>query len=155
VQVGQGVNPQTWLRVGEEGLSPRIDEEFGVWNTPEQDGLYSIRLQVVRTDQTAETAVIQVTVDNTPPLVRVPYPIIDQVFDRSQASVITFQAEAEDAIGIQRYIWLVDGRVLGETIHAPYVFAWEATPGEHVLEVKAIDLAGNEGVSAQVPFTVK
>ncbi len=155
VQVGQGVNPQSWLQVGEEGFSQRIDEELGVWETPGQDGLYSIRLQVVRADQTAQTAVIQVTVDNTPPRVRIPYPITGQDFERLQSSVITFQAEGEDAIGIQRYIWLVDGKVVGETIHAPYVFAWEAASGEHVLEVKAIDLAGNEGLSEKVPFTVK
>ncbi len=153
VQVGQGVNPQTWLRVGEEGSAPVVDGEFGVWDTPEQDGLYSIRLQVVRTDQIAETAVIQVTVDNTPPLVRVPYPIMGQEFE--QASVITFQAEGEDTIGVERLIWLVDGKVVSETSHAPYVLAWQARPGEHVLEVKAIDLAGNEGTSEQVHFSVK
>ncbi len=155
VQVGQGVNPQTWVQVGAGGTSPLVDGDFGVWDTQGQEGLYSIRLQVVRENQTVETAVIQVTVDNTPPLVRIPYPITGQELDRSQESTITFQAEADDAIGIQRVIWLVDGVVMGETAHAPYVFAWQAVPGEHVLAVKAVDLAGNEGVSEQVSFNVK
>jgi membrane peptidoglycan carboxypeptidase len=153
VQVGQGINPQTWLQVGQEGSVPVVNGEFGVWDTPQQDGLYSIRLQVLRTGQIVDTAVIQVTVDNTPPLVRVPYPIMGQEFE--QGSLITFQAEGEDAIGIQRIIWLVDGKVVSETEHAPYVLAWQARPGEHVLQVKAIDLAGNEGISEQVQFSVK
>jgi membrane carboxypeptidase/penicillin-binding protein PbpC len=155
VQVGQGVNPQTWLQVGPDGTSALVNGDFGVWDTQGLEGLYSIRLQVVRADQTVEMAVIQVTVDNTAPLVRIPYPINRQEFERSQSRVITFQAEVDDAIGVQRIVWLVDGATVGDTSQPPYVFAWQVTPGEHVLEVKAYDQAGNEGKSEQVHFTVK
>jgi membrane carboxypeptidase/penicillin-binding protein PbpC len=110
---------------------------------------------VVRADQTTETAIIQVTVDNTPPLIRVPYPINGQEYALSESRAITFHAEVEDAIGVQRFVWLVDGEVVGETGRAPYVFEWQAAAGDHVLEVKAYDLAGNEGTSEQVHFSVK
>ncbi len=155
VQVGQGVNPQTWLQVGQDGTTPVKDGVLGVWDTQGQEGLYSVRLQVVHADLTAETAAIQVTVDNTPPLAHIPYPINGQEFQAAQDKVITFQAEVSDAIGVRRIVWLVDGVQVGETVNPPYAFAWKAARGEHVLQVKAYDLAGNEGQSEQVRFSVK
>jgi hypothetical protein len=159
VQVGQGVNPQTWLQVGQGGTSPVVNGVLGVWDTQGQnggqDGLFSVRLQVVRSDQTAETAVIQVTVDNTPPLVRIPYPLNGQEFQAGQGKTITFQADASDSIGVRRLVWLVDGKVVGESTQAPYIYTWLTTRGAHILEVKAYDLAGNEGKSDQIHFSLK
>jgi hypothetical protein len=155
LQVGQGLNPQTWLQIGQAGTSPVKDGILGVWDTQSGEGLYSIRLQVVREDQTAETTSIQVTVDNTAPLARIQYPINDQEFQVPAQKVITFQAEATDPIGIRKLVWLVDGIQVGETTQPPFVFPWQAVPGEHVLQVKAYDLAGNVGSSEEAHFTVK
>jgi hypothetical protein len=155
VQVGQGVNPQTWVQVGQGGTSPLLEGALAVWDTQGEEGLYSVRLLVVRTDQTAETTAIQVTVDNTPPLVRSPYPINNQEFQLSQERTITFQAEVSDAIGIRQLVWLVDGVQVGDSAQPPFVYAWQSVRGDHILQVKAYDLAGNEGKSAPVHFTVK
>lgn len=155
VQVGQGLNPQTWLQVGQDGAAPVEGGELARWDTQGIEGLYSVRLLVVRSNQSAETAAIQVTVDNTPPAVRVPYPLNDQEFAYPAERAITFQAEANDALGLRRIVWLVDGRQVGESLAPPYAFTWTASRGEHTLQVKAYDLAGNEGVSEEVRFTVR
>jgi membrane carboxypeptidase/penicillin-binding protein PbpC len=155
VLVGKGLNPETWLQVSADGTSPGADGVLGVWDTQGQEGLYAVRLQVVRQDLTVDTATIQVTVDNTPPLARIPYPINGQSFDRSEQPVVTFQAEASDAIGVTRLVWKLDGKTLGETHQQPFTFPWTAATGEHVLEVRAYDMAGNEGISEQVKFSVK
>lgn len=155
VLVGQGINPETWLQIGADGNAPVTDGPLAEWDTQGLDGLYAIRLQVIRADQTVETTTIQVTVDNIAPLVRVPYPVNAQVFQKDQDAVITFQAEVVDAIGVQRLVWVVDGRQAGETRQAPFAFAWKAAPGEHTLEVRGYDLAGNEGRSEQVHFSVR
>ena len=58
---GQGLNPQKWIQVAEENESVMAGL-LGVWNTSGLSGLYAVQLQVLRTDQHVDTAVIQVTV---------------------------------------------------------------------------------------------
>lgn len=155
VLVGQGLNPENWLQVGQTGSAPVSNGDLATWDTQGQEGLYAIRLQVIRQDQTVETATIQVTVDNTPPLVRIPYPINDQGFQLPQDRTITFQADASDAIGVVRLVWLVDGVKAGESQQAPFALTWQAVRGDHTLQVLGYDAAGNEGKSEQVHFSVK
>ncbi len=155
IQVGQGLNPSTWLQVGPDGVTPVEGGVLAVWETPEADGLYAIRLVLVRENQRIESTAIQVTVDNTPPQVRIPYPLPGQEISTAQGKSILFRAEVSDGIGVDQVIWYVDGRVVGQTAQEPYVFSWQAKPGEHVLEVRAVDRAGNEQTSEAVPFSVK
>ncbi len=61
VLVGQGLNPQEWLEVA-EGNEPVTEGLLAEWNTSGLSGLYAVQLQVVRSDQRVDTAVIQVTV---------------------------------------------------------------------------------------------
>lgn len=154
VLVGQGINPQTWFQVGQDGTAPVTEGILGTWDTSGQDGLYAIRLLVARQDQTVETATIQVTVDNTPPQVEIPYPLSGQEIRLEAGSRVTFQAEANDSIGVDRVIWFIDGKQVGESLQEPFVWAWPSRSGEHVLEARAYDRAGNEGVSEKVTFDI-
>jgi len=61
VLVGQGLNPQEWIEVA-EGSEPVTNGLLAEWNTSKLSGLYAIQLQVVRSDQKVDTAIIQVTV---------------------------------------------------------------------------------------------
>lgn len=63
ILVGQGLNPQEWIQVA-EGTSPVANGPLGEWDTSGLGGLYAVQLQVVRSDQRVESAVIQVTVSN-------------------------------------------------------------------------------------------
>ncbi len=63
VLVGQGLNPQDWIQIG-EGSLPVTDGLLTEWNTEGLSGLYAVQLQVIRSDQRVETAIIQVTVNN-------------------------------------------------------------------------------------------
>ena len=62
VQVGKGLNPQTWEQLGGDVIAPVENGMLVEWDTKGLSGLYAVQLQVVRTDQIVETAVIQVTV---------------------------------------------------------------------------------------------
>ncbi|HET9906293.1 MAG TPA: hypothetical protein VFQ23_06620, partial [Anaerolineales bacterium] len=59
--VGQGLNPQEWIQVA-ENAGPVTDGLLAEWNTTGLSGLYAVQLQVVRSDQRVDSAVIQVTV---------------------------------------------------------------------------------------------
>ena len=61
VLIGQGLNPQEWIQIG-EGNAPVTNGLLAEWNTDGLSGLYAIQLQVVRTDQHVDSAVVQVTV---------------------------------------------------------------------------------------------
>ena len=62
VLAGQGLNPQEWIQIT-EGNEPVTDGLLAEWNTNDLSGLYAIQLQVVRSDQRVDTAIIQVTVN--------------------------------------------------------------------------------------------
>lgn len=63
VLVGQGLNPQEWIQVA-EGNEPVTEAVLAEWNTDGLRGLYAVQLQVLRSDQRVDTAIIQVTVKN-------------------------------------------------------------------------------------------
>lgn len=155
IMVGQGLNPQTWLQVGQAGKSAVTEGDLAVWDTQSLEGLYAVRLQVVREDQTVETATIQVTVDNTAPIVRIPYPLAGQEFSAQRDQTIIFQADVSDAVGIRRLVWSIDGKDVGESIQSPYAFPWQAQTGSHTLEVRAYDEAGNIGKSNSIQFSIQ
>jgi membrane peptidoglycan carboxypeptidase len=61
VLVGQGLNPREWIQVA-EGNAPVTEGLLAEWDTTGLSGLYAVQLQVVRSDQRVDTAIIQVTV---------------------------------------------------------------------------------------------
>jgi membrane peptidoglycan carboxypeptidase len=61
VLVGQGLNPQEWIQVA-EGNETVTNDLLAEWDTTDINGLYAVQLQVVRSDQRVDTAIIQVTV---------------------------------------------------------------------------------------------
>lgn len=63
VLVGQGLNPQEWIQVA-EGTAPVAGGQLAEWDTSELSGLYAVQLQVIRSDQRVDTAIIQVTISN-------------------------------------------------------------------------------------------
>jgi membrane carboxypeptidase/penicillin-binding protein PbpC len=61
VLVGQGLNPRQWIQVA-QGNTALNNDVLATWNTKGLGGLYVIQLQVVRSDQKVDTAILQVTV---------------------------------------------------------------------------------------------
>jgi membrane peptidoglycan carboxypeptidase len=60
--VGQGLNPQEWIQVGSDSTTPIENGTLATWDTSGLNGLYAVQLQVIRTDQRVDSAVMQVTV---------------------------------------------------------------------------------------------
>ena len=154
LQVGQGLNPRTWVQLGSESSREVTRGVLGEWDTSGLEGLYVIRLTVLRTDNRLETHVIQVSVDNTPPSVSVTYPLPGQEIESSTGEKILLLANASDSIGLKRLTWRMDGEEIGQSSQSPYFLEWYTEPGEHILQVEAIDLAGNRSLSAEVLFKI-
>jgi membrane carboxypeptidase/penicillin-binding protein PbpC len=154
VLVGQGLNPQSWVQVGEDSKSLVLDSTLATWDTSELNGLYAVQLQVVRTDQRVDTAVTQVTVDNTAPTVSISYPQEGDTLGYATNRQITIQAQTTDNLSLATVEFYVDGKRVGSVEAAPFSFSWSATRGEHALRVVARDRAGNES-EAEIGFVVK
>jgi membrane peptidoglycan carboxypeptidase len=62
ILVGQGINPQDWIQVGSDSTKSIQDGVLTTWDTTGLSGLYAVELQVIRSDQSIDTAITQVTV---------------------------------------------------------------------------------------------
>ena len=103
IQIGSGLNPQSWFQVGEEQTQALVNGNLANWNTEQyEDGLYALRLQVIRDDQTIETHTIQVTIDNTPPSLTVFFPRENDEITLSINGITTILADIQDGSGIAK-----------------------------------------------------
>lgn len=153
IQVGEGLNPSVWLPVGPQSNQPVTEGTLGTWDTGGQNGLYAIRLQVVRASQRLETAILQVTVDNQPPRLRITAPLSGQAISFDAGS-IKLQVEASDSVGLQRVDFYIDDLPAGSRSAVPYSQTWAPLRGSHTLKVVAVDLAGNTS-EASTSFEIK
>jgi membrane peptidoglycan carboxypeptidase len=153
LQIGKGLNPDKWVEITENTM-PVTDGELGVWDTTGLDGLYAIRLLLVRTDNRLETALSQITIDGTPPVVNIINPQPESTV--SGSTPVFLQAEVIDSSAISKVEWIIDDKPAGESQQAPFTFnLTEPARGSHTLIVAATDAAGNRTVSEPVTFTVQ
>ncbi len=154
LQVGKGLNPQNWIAISEDIETPVVNGTLGIWDTSDLNGLYAVQLIVVRSGQIIETNTIQVTVDNQPPEITISYPEDEQVFENQAGVPITFQVQASDNIGLEYIEYILDENLIETQTQPPFALPWLSRLGEHTLEIRAVDLTGNES-SALVNFTIQ
>jgi membrane peptidoglycan carboxypeptidase len=152
LEYGQGLYPIAWVQIGADSHTPVTEGLLGEWDTTGLDGLYALRLLVVRSDQRVDQAVVQVTLDNTPPQVGITYPQAGQTISAEQEPQVALQAQASDPFLI-KVDFYVDGVLVGESSIAPFGVVWAAKAGKHTLKVVATDRAGNTA-EAKINFTV-
>jgi membrane carboxypeptidase/penicillin-binding protein PbpC len=153
LEYGQGLYPSAWVQIGTDSTAPLTESLLSEWDTTGLDGLYALRLMVVRSDQRVEQAVVQVTLDNTPPQVAISYPQAGQAISLIQEPQVALQAQVNDPF-LEKVEFFVDDILVGESDVAPFGVVWQAQAGSHTLRVVASDRAGNSaGVS--IEFTVK
>jgi membrane peptidoglycan carboxypeptidase len=153
VQVGEGINPDSWVQVGASTQAGVLDAKLAEWDTTGLEGLYAIRLTVIDANQGVQTAVIQVTVDNTPPSVKVTNPGANQIVEGVHGSV-TLSAVVQESVGLSTLEWWLDGVKVASQNTGPFVYVMDAVKGNHKLEIKAIDTAGNITTSEKIVFTI-
>ncbi|MGD8455911.1 MAG: transglycosylase domain-containing protein [Anaerolineales bacterium] len=154
VQVGEGLNPRQWIKIGEDVAEPVEGGTLAEWDTAGLNGLYAIQLLLVKEDQSVSVATIQVTVDNTPPTVQITQPAEGQTFSFPLERTVNFLAKAEDNLGVAKVEFSVDGDSLPSLTEPPYAAAWQGLVGDHTLEVIATDLAGNK-TETSVNFSIE
>ena len=153
LQVGEGLNPASWLQISDDITTPISDGELANWDTTGLQGLYALQLLVVDQDNNVKTYTTQVTIDNRPPEVSIRYPENGQDFTYPKDSMITLEADASDDLELVTVIFYLDETLIASLNSPPYVVPWEVRIGEHSLRVRAVDLAGNYS-EEQIEFKV-
>jgi membrane peptidoglycan carboxypeptidase len=154
LQAGEGLNPSGWTVVEGDHFSPVVSGTLGTWDTSDLNGLFALQLIVLRDNQRVDTATIQVTLDNLPPEVEIPYPIDGDTFNLKMDKTITFLVKASDNLRLAAVEFYIDNQIIATQTQAPFAFPWKSSSGKHTLNVKAIDRAGNI-TNASVTFRVE
>ena len=163
VQVGQGLDPASWIQIGPDHYNTGRDMWLEAWNTYGfANGLYTLQLTVLKSDNSTERAAVQVTVDNTAPEVEVTYPYQDELYELGGDSWLNFQADASDNIAMGQVEFYVNG-VLFDSSSSTFNVRWtldnaNLAPGEErELDIWAVaeDAAGNRTQSESVRIYVK
>jgi hypothetical protein len=152
---GEGLNPSEWLQIGEDHFTSVFNnKELGVWDARLLDGLYSLRLTVVRGNNSLNEQTIQVTVDNTAPQIQILTPAKDQTFTLDDEFVI-IQPLVADNISMSKVEFYVDDQLIATSTIAPFNERWIfSEPGIHYIQLRAYDTAGNTTVSERIKITV-
>ncbi len=151
---GEGLNPATWTQIGQDSFTSRYNAELGIWDARNLNGLYSLRLTVVRGDNTLREAIIQVTVDNTPPTIQIISPQSGSTFSLDD-EYVTIQPLVADNISMDRVEFYVDDALIATSTIAPFSERWIISqPGVHTIQMRAFDAVGNTTVSERLTITV-
>jgi hypothetical protein len=77
------------------------------------------------------------------------------VIGKVEGAGVVFQAQAADEIALRGVQFFVDRVKIGEDRDAPYEMEWQVTSsGEHFVEVRAFDMAGNSASSGSIQIRV-
>ncbi len=153
LHIGEGLNPERWEAIGARGLEPVENGRLALWDTRSlEDGLYALRLQVVRQDDSLSTTAILLTVDNTPPEVRLLSPTPETPVSATEG-VLLVRAEATDNLRLDSLTFYLDGQRVARRNGPPWAALIEVAPGPHTLRLLAQDAAGNTTV-AETTLTI-
>ncbi len=155
---GAGTQPDVWLQIGDTQTEPGRDVLMGTWDTAGlSDGaVYTLRLQMVRADNSLETAYVSVMVDNQPPTVALAEPEDGSTYRRDQDVFVSLQAEPDDNVQMAYVEFYIDGEMLATSEEWPYTERWTITePGQYEVWAVAFDAAGNSAESEHVSIEIE
>jgi membrane carboxypeptidase/penicillin-binding protein PbpC len=153
LEYGLGLNPQTWVQIGENSSSRVEDGMLARWDTSALNGLVALRLLVVHTDKSVESAVTQVLVDNSAPGITIISPLDGQEFSLVQTQGVVVQVQVSE-LNLANVKIYVDGKLAGDFSDPPFNLIWPASTGNHNLRILATDRSGNQA-ELKIQFTVK
>jgi membrane carboxypeptidase/penicillin-binding protein len=147
LQFGRGLNPTSWLQIGDEILTAGSNKRLGLWDTEGlEDGLYALQLVVVKELHQVEKTALVVSVDNTAPEILLNLDLNGENVQYQSGAELLFQAEFENENEIQEVKFYLDSILASSRLTPPFIFPWQMEEGEHELRVVAYDHAKNKAV---------
>jgi len=124
LEYGKGLNPTEWAQIGGDHGNQVERGQLEFWDVAGLEGLYTLKLRVVRNDGGVEDSAIQVTVDNSPPKVELIHPEQGDVYEMEDKEWVSIQADATDNAFMDKVEFFLDDKSLGTSSVAPYNLRW-------------------------------
>lgn len=151
VAFGEGLNPTQWITLNQAEMAPQRGEPLAAWNTEGLDGLYSIRLLLTRGDNSVDSSVVLVTIDNVAPTITLTTSEPGRVYRFPTDQTIAVTAEAADNLQVNRVEFYRGDTFLGADTNWPYSFEWDIQrPGSERFRAVVVDAVGNSAESELV-----
>jgi membrane peptidoglycan carboxypeptidase len=146
---GEGASPGGYLQIGNQQTSFTPGSSLGTWDTTGLSGLYTLLLTVVHKDNSAESATVQVIVDNTPPTITLSAGEPGKIYRFPQENTVTLNANVGDDYQVQRVEFYRDGEFLGTDTDNPYSYTYTLPgTGTYTFTAVAFDAVGNQTSSS-------
>jgi hypothetical protein len=150
---GRGLNPSGWVQIGDPYETPVTGGILGQWDTTGLEGVYTLQLEVIRSDGSVVMDYIPLSLDNTAPEIELQLPAPNTSLSLSQTDSFIIQARIVDTVGLQEVRVYVNNQLADVLETEPYSLRWTVdAPGEYDVTVRATDLAGN--ITESEPVTV-
>ena len=148
LEYGEGVNPHSWVNIAAENNFDAPLEFKSRWDTAGLHGVYTLRLTSQSADGQRFLDTVQVTLDNTAPVVELLTSDGHTTISESTQGVISLLADARDNLTIERVEFYRNEELLGIDREWPYGFEYEFS-GDGTLNfaAKVFDQVGNSARS--------
>ena len=148
LEYGDGVNPHSWVNIAAENNFDAPLEFKSRWDTAGLHGVYTLRLTSQSADGQRFLDTVQVTLDNTAPVVELLTSDGHTTISESTQGVISLLADARDNLTIERVEFYRNEELLGIDREWPYGFEYEFS-GDGTLNfaAKVFDQVGNSARS--------
>lgn len=157
VDFGEGLEPNSWLQIGQPRTQPVENDVLMGWDTFPANGTYTVRVTARNTSGQEQEVRAHVTIDNTLPRVELLSPREGDEFKLGRV-LISAQAAAETLDKVDFY---VNGKLIAQRKTPPFEVEWNPlATGIHTVFVvaynKALDhfLKPNQVTSPQVRVNI-
>jgi membrane carboxypeptidase/penicillin-binding protein PbpC len=155
LQYGVGLNPRSWVQIGEEINDPGIDQFLGAWDTSElEEGIYALQLVVIQEEQQIQKRSLILSVDNTPPEMILMTDFSGGEVPYQRGKDLLLEVRFTNPSEIAQVDFILDDSLLASRRVDPFLIPWQVTLGTHELIIQAQDQAGNQ-TDIRVVFQVK
>jgi penicillin-binding protein 1C len=137
LEFGEGLNPSAWSQIGGDHYNQVDNNVLEFWDVRGlQDGLYTLKLNVVEHSGNVQRSSIYVTVDNQAPEAIVGYPWPGRVYQLEADEWANLKADVSDNVQIDKVEFYLDDELLDFSVVEPYSVKW-------VLEMQDLALDPN------------
>ena len=154
LQYGIGLNPRSWLQIGEDITSPVENRSLGTWDTIDlAEGVYALQLVVIQEGQQIQKRSLILSVDNTPPELILITDLSGGEVTFQRGEDLLLEVRFTNPSEIEEVNFLMDDILLASRRVSPFIVPWQLVLGPHDLVVRALDQAGNKA-ELSVEFSV-
>ncbi len=155
LQYGAGLNPRSWLQIGEEIDFPGEDRYLRTWDTTDlEEGIYALQLVVIQENRQIKKRSLILSVDNTAPEMILITDLSGGEVPYQSGKDLLLEVRFTNPSEIEEVEFLIDNQLLASRRVDPFLVPWPLTLGTHELVIQARDQAGNEA-NLRVIFQVK